>query len=129
MTRRGAWRWSALWLCACQPDPLCDPGQFALRAGCYDLPAADSGADAKAPDDSDAGACSGDRYEGFKVSCQSSDDCGCHAPACATAPLNYCTKLNCDPSSADDCPPGWTCLMIPLGTSPDPSVTHICFAP
>lgn len=119
----------ALWLCACQPDTLCDPGQRPMHGGCYDLPkpAADSGADTGPA--GDAGTCSGDPYEGFKAKCESNAECGCHAPACATAPLGYCTRLNCDPKAPEDCPPGWTCLMIPPGSSPDPSITHLCLAP
>jgi hypothetical protein len=120
---------------ACQPGTLCDPGQHAVRGGCYpdSVPAADSGkpgADDAGDDLVDAAnSCSGDRYQGFKTSCTQSSECGCHAPACATAPLNYCTKLNCDPGDPSDCPPGWTCLMIPPGASPDPSVTHLCLSP
>lgn len=120
-----------LCLCACQPGTLCDPGQHAMGGGCYPdpKPAADSG-EPNADDAGEpaAGSCKGDPYEGFKASCTKSSECGCRASTCAV-PLNYCTKVNCDPSVASDCPAGWTCLMIPAGMSPDPSITTICFAP
>ena len=139
MTRwHSALAWT-VWLWSCQPSTLCDPGQHAIAGGCYpDEKKRDSGGDDE-PDASadasadaevaDAGGCPGDPYEGFKKSCTSSGDCGCHAPDCATAPLGYCTRLNCDPDDERDCPPGWTCLMIPPGASPDPSITHLCLAP
>ena len=129
MTKSMAWLGCLLWMCSCQPKTLCDEGQRAMHGGCYNLPkpAPDSGADAALS--GDAGACEGDRYEGFKAKCESAGDCGCHAPDCATSPLGYCTRFNCDPKSPEDCPSGWTCLMIPPGSSPDPKLTHLCLAP
>jgi hypothetical protein len=122
-----------LCLCACQPSTLCDPGQRAMGGGCYPVskPAADSGEpkEGDAGNDAAAPSCAGDPYDGFKDSCTKNGDCGCHAPVCATAPLNYCTQVNCDPSDSSACPPGWTCLMIPPGASPDPNIMRICFAP
>jgi hypothetical protein len=135
MKGQRAWLAFALCMFGCQPSTLCDPGQHAINGGCYpDQPKGDaSAAPPDAADDRDtgepSGSCVGDRYDGFKDSCSSASDCGCHAPDCATAPLGYCTKFNCDPSDATTCPPDWTCLMIPPGASPDPTLTHLCLAP
>jgi hypothetical protein len=128
--------WS-VWLWSCQPSTLCDPGQHAIAGGCYpDEQKRDAGRNEDPADGSvdaevaDASGCSGpDPYEGFKKSCTSKGDCGCHAPDCATSPLGYCTKINCDPDDESECPPNWTCLMIPPGASPDPTITHLCLAP
>lgn len=137
MTELRVWLPWLLVLCGCQPSTLCDPGQHVMLGGCYPdaPPVTDAGdvtdRDASGSDSGEtADSCPGsDAYEGFQRSCSSSEDCGCHAPDCATAPLGYCTKLNCDPSSSTDCPPGWTCLTIPPGASPDPEITHLCLAP
>jgi hypothetical protein len=136
-TRMRALLGLCLCLSACQPGTLCDPGQHAMTGGCYPdpMPAADSG-EANEDDAGDTGdksdaapSCGGEPYQGFKASCSQSSECGCHAPDCATAPLNYCTKVNCDPGQPSECPPGWTCLMIPPGASPDPKLKTLCLAP
>jgi len=129
MTQLRYWLVGALSLVSCQPDVLCDRGYHAIAGGCYrDAVAADGGQDA-APAGDAGGECPGDRYDGFKASCERSAQCGCHAPECAPVPLGYCTRFNCDPAVTEDCPPGWTCLMIPPGASPDPTITHLCLAP
>jgi hypothetical protein len=122
-----------LLLGSCQPSVLCDPGQYEMGGGCYPEPPKDSGTQS----DDDAGAgeadggdgCGSDPSEGFGVACSSSSQCGCGAAHCATDPLGYCTKINCDPTEAEACPPDWTCLTIPAGASPDPNITSLCLSP
>ncbi|HKP62570.1 MAG TPA: hypothetical protein VJV78_37805 [Polyangiales bacterium] len=134
-TRRTILACVALLLCGCQPSVLCDPGQYHMGGGCYPNPK-DSGSDedldagdAAAADGGDAAMgdeCPGDPYDGFGVKCTGEGQCSCHAPQCAPSPLGYCTKLNCDLEVKTDCPPDWTCLMIPPGVSPDPSLKTLC---
>ena len=123
----------ALLLCsaACQPSVRCDSGQREFHGGCYPVtaPPADAGDEADGgapPQDAGGSECPGDRTEDFGKACSTSSDCGCGAPDCALSPLNFCTKLNCDPDDASSCPEGWTCFMIPAGMSPDPNLTHLC---
>lgn len=136
-TRRATISCLCLLLWSCQPSVRCDPGQYEMGGGCYPK-VEDSGA----PDDEDAGAaadggedagkvdeCTGDAYAGFGDKCTASSECGCHAPDCAMAPLQYCTKLNCTVGDPESCPPKWTCLMIPPGASPDPSIKSLCLKP
>jgi hypothetical protein len=124
----------------CQPTELCDPGQVHKGGGCYPKPKKDSGpaddeqdasldADASAADGGGGDECPGEPYGGFGEKCTASSECSCHAPDCATAPLGYCTKINCDVSDSASCPPGWTCLMIPEGAAPDPSLKTLCLKP
>lgn len=133
-------RWSpilcGLWLASCSLDPVCDPGQRYELGSC--LPQAPPPRDAgdeqdagAATDATDATVASEDcqpgpgNYEGFGVSCESDVDCSsCVAPTCATAPINMCSRVQCqdDPNL---CPPGWTCTDI-SAFSQDPAVTHIC---
>ncbi len=116
---------------SCDPSPACDPGQYANTGGCFPIKPADAGAHDAGGDGGgsgdDAGSvstCPAD-YTGFGKSCSANSDCPCQAPTCATAPLNYCSKLECqnDPKA---CPSGWTCTDI-SAFSTDPKATHICF--
>jgi hypothetical protein len=142
-TRRAIVACFALLLWGCQPSVLCDPDQYEMGGGCYMKPPKhkDAGADqdagasdaGDAADGGDAAApadeCPGDAYDGFGVKCSASSECSCHAPDCAMNPLAYCTKLNCDSKDSASCPPGWTCLVIPPGASPDPSIKTLCLKP
>jgi hypothetical protein len=134
----------ALLLWSCQPSDPCDPGQYEMGGGCY--PNAKPEKDSGEPKDEDAGPdagaaadagedaakpneCPGDPYEGFGTKCAAASECTCHAPNCAMVPLEYCTKYNCDTKDKTSCPSGWTCLMIPPGASPDPSIKSLCLRP
>ncbi|HEX2675027.1 MAG TPA: hypothetical protein VHM19_00270 [Polyangiales bacterium] len=129
----------ALALSACDPSTKCDPGWHAMKGGCYKNTRGGSSKDAGNDDDAGAanggkagasgGSCSGAAYDGFGTTCTMDAECGCHAAKCATAPLNYCTKINCDAKDSAACPPKWTCIMIPAGASPDPSIKTICLKP
>ncbi|HKU41234.1 MAG TPA: hypothetical protein VJR89_23890 [Polyangiales bacterium] len=133
----------ALLLWSCQPSVRCDPGQVEMGGGCYPKPPKNGDKDTDAGEAMDAGGpdadggdagkgvdeCAGDPYDGFGEKCTASSQCSCHAPDCATAPLGYCTLLNCDVNDSTVCPKGWTCLMIPAGASPDPSLKSLCLKP
>lgn len=142
-TRRAILACFVLLLCSsCQPSVLCDPGQYEKGGGCYKKQPKHSGMDQDADAATDAGdaadggdaaapsdECPGAAYDGFGVKCSAASECSCHAPDCAMNPLGYCTKLNCDANDSTACPPGWTCLVIPPGASPDPSIKTLCLKP
>jgi hypothetical protein len=118
---------TVVWLTTCLPDDRCDPGQRHELGSCLPKPQPDAGG----PQEEDAGeadaatACAPGSYEGFGVSCESDADCtGCAAPTCATAPINLCSRIQCqdDPKL---CPPDWSCTDI-SAFSGNPNVTHIC---
>jgi hypothetical protein len=109
--------------CYPNPKPEKDSGEPVEEDAGPDA-AVDAGEDAGKPNE-----CAGDPYEGFGNKCKAPSECTCHAPDCAMAPLEYCTKLNCDTKDKASCPSGWTCLMIPAGASPDPSIKSLCLKP
>lgn len=127
----------ALATTSCDPNPACDPGQHQDTGACYpNTPTGggngDGGSnDAAAGDGEDSGkggssACvpGPGHYQGFGTACTADTDCSCYAPTCATAPLNYCSHLECQ-SDTSLCPPGWSCTDISAFSS-DPKATHIC---
>ena len=64
-------------------------------------------------------------YEGFGTICRNDGDCtSCFAPTCATAPINLCSRVQCQ-NDPETCPPGWACTDI-TAFSMNPDVTHIC---
>jgi hypothetical protein len=141
-TRRAIVPCLALLIWGCQPSVRCDPGQFEMGGGCYPIESEDSGPTDHEDVGSDAGdaadggdaatsdECAGDDpYAGFGDKCAGASECGCHAPFCAMVPLEYCTKLNCDPADAAACPPKWTCLVIPAASRPSPEIKSLCFKP
>lgn len=123
---------AAFWLAGCAPDPACDPGQRYELGSCLVVAAP---RDAGGSDDdgsagtTDAGneACrpGPGNYDGFGDSCSTDGDCrSCVAPTCATAPINRCSRVNCE-NDPQACPPGWSCTDISV-FSTTPGVTHIC---
>lgn len=118
----------------CKDTSPCDPGQKVTGIGCFPetggtggKPSSVAGSDAGgAPISSDggagealAGADSGAGIEPWGNPdatwgsyCEANKDCGPDAPICATAPLFYCTQIDCQEGEANFgvCPDGWDCF-------------------
>ena len=138
--RQLLWIVVGLALASCRPEPACDPGQRYELGSCLPGPVetkdagerdAAMGGDGGESRDASTVDASLDcepgpgNYEGFGVACQRDSDCpSCVAPTCATAPINQCSRIQCqdDPNA---CPPDWACTDI-SAFSMAPGVTHIC---
>jgi len=124
---------SVLSVLGCDPSPACDPGQRAELGSCFAI-AKDAGSKPAPMPEDDAGGkpaqpkdCTPHpgNYVGFGDPCTGPADChGCVAPNCATAPINMCTRTECqnDPQA---CPPGWKCIDV-SAFSGTPDTTHVC---
>jgi hypothetical protein len=106
-------------LTGCWDSDPCDPDQVFRAGNCY-LVAATAGA-AGSTSVGAAGA-AGEvepavTESTWRRACTTNDDCAGNSPICATAPLNYCTNINCSEGEANAaiCPQGWTCFPASAG--------------
>jgi hypothetical protein len=118
---------SLLALCSlvgCWDSDPCDPGQVFRGGSCFPDTAGSSGSggsaaggEAGATADATAGTSAVGTESTWRKACTTNDDCGGDSPICATAPLNYCTNINCSAGEANAgiCPMGWTCFPASSG--------------
>ena len=125
---------------ACKDTSPCDAGEKATGIGCFpedkggsagkssSTAGSDSGgapatSDGGAPPASGAGVPDtgtggsgvepwGNPDATWGSHCEANKDCGPDAPICATAPLFYCTQVDCQEGEANFgvCPTGWDCF-------------------
>ncbi len=109
----------------CKDEDPCDAGQESVGTACYPVATGGSAGSASAPEagaSNEGGAADGGTPDGieppgnpdavFGDTCETNADCGGDSPICATAPLFYCSQIDCAEGEANDgaCPAGWTCF-------------------